>query len=206
VTLQLIVEGHGEVAAAPVLLRRLIQEAQAYTLRIGRPQRRHRSEFSKKEALQNFISIARCQEECSAILIIFDSDDDCPKTLAPTVEGWAREVAPDIPCAVVLAHREFEAWFLAGLGGIRADVEAHTNPEAPRDAKGALETSLRSRLGDRYSYDQVTEQPAFATLFDLGEAYRRSRSFRRMVRAFGLLVAGCGIQLEQWPPTAWEHH
>ena len=42
---------------------------------------------------------------------------------------------------VVLAHREFEAWFLAaieslrGTGGIRADAESHHDPESPREQK-----------------------------------------------------------------------
>src|SRR2546426_7135782 len=46
-----------------------------------------------------------------------------------------------VPCAVVLAHREYEAWFLASLEslrgrrGIRGDAEAHPDPEEPRDRK-----------------------------------------------------------------------
>ncbi|MCY3681537.1 MAG: hypothetical protein OXH16_09065 [Gemmatimonadetes bacterium] len=38
--IQPIVEGHGEVVAAPVLLRRLIAEAKAWEIDIGRPIRR----------------------------------------------------------------------------------------------------------------------------------------------------------------------
>ena len=39
--------------------------------------------------------------------------------------------------------------------------------------------------------------------FDMAAAYRRCRSFRRMVNAFGLLTASVGITLEQWPPPEW---
>ena len=41
--IQPIVEGYGEVAAFPVLLRRLVEEAQVWTVSIGRPIRRSRS-------------------------------------------------------------------------------------------------------------------------------------------------------------------
>jgi len=42
--------------------------------------------------------------------------------------------------------------------------------------------------------------------FDMAQAYRRCRSFRRMVRAFGLIAAGLGIHLNPWPPAAWEEY
>lgn len=40
--IQPIVEGYGDVAAFPVLLRRLVEEAQAWAIDIGRPIRRPR--------------------------------------------------------------------------------------------------------------------------------------------------------------------
>ena len=42
--IQPIVEGYGEVKAFPVLLRRLVEEAQAWTVNIGRSIRRSRSQ------------------------------------------------------------------------------------------------------------------------------------------------------------------
>ncbi len=47
--IQPIVEGHGDVAAFPVLLRRLIDEAQAWNVGIGRP---IRSPLGAKEQLE----------------------------------------------------------------------------------------------------------------------------------------------------------
>ena len=49
------------------------------------------------------------QEDCTAILILFDSDDDCPREKGPEVQAWAREEAGELPCVVVLA-------FLCSLG------------------------------------------------------------------------------------------
>ena len=39
-----IVEGHGEVEAAPVLLRRLLAEARCQSIGVGRPIRRTQSQ------------------------------------------------------------------------------------------------------------------------------------------------------------------
>jgi hypothetical protein len=105
-----------------------------------------------------------------------------------------------------MAYREYEAWFLAtieslrGKRGIRPDADSHPNPEEPKGAKGQLE--LRMHPGR--SYSETADQPALSAMFDMALAYRRCRSFRRLVKAFGLLAAGVGVVLDKWPPPAWE--
>ena len=47
--IQPIVEGHGEVKAFPVLLRRLCNEAQAFEIDVNAPIRRKRSELVKED-------------------------------------------------------------------------------------------------------------------------------------------------------------
>ena len=112
-----IVEGYGEVKAFPVLLRRLVEEAQAWT--IGRPIRRTRSQFVQKAGVEEAVRLALKEQDCGAILFLFDGDDDCPAELGPTVQAWAAAVATHIPCSVVIAHREYEAWFLAAIESLR---------------------------------------------------------------------------------------
>jgi hypothetical protein len=204
--IQPIVEGHGEVNAVPELLRRLRNEAHAYQLDVNPPIRKKRSELVEEAQLRRAVLLARKQENCAAILVLFDSDDDCPKTLAPSVQGWAESAAGSVPCAVVMAHREYEAWFLAaieslrGVRGIRPDAVSHHEPEAPRGAKWHLE----QRMARGRSYSETADQAALSARLDLAAVYRRCRSFKRMVRAFGLLALGAGITLPHWPPTAWE--
>ena len=140
-TIQPIVEGHGEVAAVPVLLRRLLAEARITGVDVGRPIRRTRSQLATQEGLARSIALARIQPNCAAILVLFDGDDDCPALLGPVAQRWANTAARDMPCAVCIAHREYESWFLATLDSLRhreveADAKAHPEPEAPRDAKG----------------------------------------------------------------------
>lgn len=202
--IQPIVEGHGEVEALPLLLRRLGSEGGVYSLGVNSPIRRKRSELVQEGPLRKAVRLALLQQ-CSGILILFDCDDDCPKTLAPDIARWARSEAGGTPCEVVIPKREYEAWFLAtieslrGKRGIRNDAVSHPSPETPRDAKGQLE----ERMLPGNSYAPTADQASLTATFDLRLAHERCRSFKRMVRAFGLLASGAGTVLAPWPPPGW---
>jgi hypothetical protein len=204
--LQIIVEGQGDERALPVLLRRLQEESRAFGLRFDRPIRKKRSELVNESTMRRAVRLALKQEQgCDAILIVFDGDRDCPKTLAPRVQAWAGDEAGRIPCEVVIAYREYEAWFLGSLESlrgrrdIREDAASHSNPESVRGAK----EKLRASMGRGGGYTELADQPALTALFDLAAAHRSCRSFRRMVRAFGLLAAGAGMEIGPWPPPSW---
>jgi hypothetical protein len=203
--IQPIVEGKGEIGSVPVLLRRLIEAANAYQLKVNPPIRRPRSDFDHENGVRGAVLLARKDPDCAAILILFDSDDDCPKDIAPPVQSWAQAEAGPIPCYVVMATREYESWFLAtieslrGVRGIRADATSHPDPESPRGAK----EEVRKRMTAKRKYDERADQPALTARFDMAIAYRRCRSFRRMVKVFGLLAAEVGITLDPWPPSDW---
>ena len=203
--IQPIVEGQGDVDAVPVLLRRLRDEAEAWGLEVAKPHRRPRAQLVKKNFLQSAVQVAGLAPNCSGILIILDADDDCPKDKSRVLEEWAREAAGGKPCVVVMANREYEAWFLAsieamrGKSGILSAAVSHPDPESPRDAKGELE--LRMLHGSSYS-PSVDQAPLTAHL-DLESAYRRCRSFRKLVRAFGVLAAAAGVAPAVWPPAKW---
>lgn len=203
--LQPIVEGQGDEAAVPVLLRRLRDVAEAWRLEIGRPHRRRRTQLVKQDPLQTAVRVAALREDCVGILVIFDADDDCPKELAPRLERWAQEAAGATPCAVVMANREYEAWLLAsvealrGTASIRPGAASHPEPESPRDAKGALEL----RMEEGASYSPTVDQARLTARLDLERAYRACRSFRKLVGAFGRLATSAGVAPAVWPPRNW---
>ena len=205
--IQPIVEGQGDEAAVPLLLRKLRDEAKAWGLEIGRPHRRRRSQLVKKDTLQAAVRVAALREDCVGILIIFDADDDCPKELAPRIDEWAREAAARKACAVVLANREYEAWLLGsiaslrGKGAIVPDAAEHADPESPRDAKGELERRMSGNNG----YSPTVDQAPLTAHLDLQSAYRCCRSFRKLVGAFGELAEAAGVAPAVWPPSAWRH-
>ena len=203
--IQPIVEGHGEVTAVPVLLRRFVHDAEAWQVGVGRPIRRSRGQLVQQAQLQQAVSLALRQPGCDAVLIMFDGDDDCPAELGPTVHRWATATAGRVPCEVVLPHREYEAWFLAaieslrGARGVRPDAEFHPDPESPRGAKEALE----ARMHADKSYLEKIHQPAFSARFSLAVAHARCRSFRKLTKSVGGLLYAMGHNLDRWPPASW---
>jgi hypothetical protein len=129
-------------------------------------------------------------------VVLIDSDDDCPKDLGPALRERARSARPDLDVAVILARREYEAWFLAGaesLAGkrnLRADLSAPVNPEGIRDAKGWL----RDNSVGQVKYRPTQDQAALSHFLDLELARTRSRSFRKLWSEIErLLVAGLRV-------------
>lgn len=202
--IQPVVEGHGDVQAVPVLLRRLIQEAQSWEVGVATPIRRTRQELATEQGVSRAVTLAQGRPNCGGILLIFDSDDDCPAELGPRVQYWATTASAALPCVVCMAHREYEAWFLAtvdslrGHKAVRADAMAHPNPETPRDAKGELER--RMAVND---YKETIHQAAFSDQMRLADAFKRCRSFRKLVTSFGTLMNHMGQLPPTWPPARW---
>ena len=89
--IQPVVEGHGEVEAVPILLRRLIAEAQAWRIQAGKSIRRTRHQLVHEPELERSVHIALEQPDCGAILILFDGDDDCPAELGPRLQRVASQ-------------------------------------------------------------------------------------------------------------------
>ena len=202
-----LVEGYGEVEAVPILLRRLMTEAQCHGIGVGNPIRRTQSQLRSQQGIQAGVRLALLQPECAAVVVLFDGEDDCPKELAERVRVWAQAAAGNTPCDVVIAYREYETWFLAaveslrGSYGIRADAVAPPNPESRRDAKGALEDFMPA---DR-AYSETGDQPAMSAAFDMALAHLRNRSFRKLVKAVGDVLTELGHPLPTWPPAQWHH-
>lgn len=185
-----IVSGDGEVAAVPVLIRRLAATIDpGLAIDVQRPLRASESKlFHKAGELERFVELAARSAPGGAVLVLLDCDDGCPANLGPALQDRASKVRPGLPIEVALARREFESWFLAsaeslrGARGLAADLMAPVAPEAIRGAK----EWLRNRMVAGRGYSPVIDQPALAAQFDLDLAERRSDSFaacrRRIVR------------------------
>lgn len=204
--IQPIVEGYGDVRAVPGLLRRLFEAAAVWDVAVAKPIRWPRHTLATRSGLVQVLKLARKLSGRCPVLVLLDSDDDCPAKLAPELRRFAEDEAEDMECAVVLAHREYEAWFLAsieslrGTAGIREDATPHPDPERPRDAKKALE----ERMLPAQRYLETAHQALLTHQVDLGRVYQRSRSFRALVRAVGKLLRRLEREPETWPPAAWK--
>jgi hypothetical protein len=192
IRLACIVEGHGDERAVPVLVRRVVNRLEpACAVQIESVIRTPKDRLLKPGDLERKIELAaRKVAGRGGILVLVDCDDDCPAQMGPDLLRRARQMLGDLPIAVVLAKREFEAWFLAAarsLQGQRAlaeDLEPPADPEAIRGAKEWL--SARMPRGTRYV--ETLDQPALAACFDLDEA-RRADSFEKCYREITWLTA-----------------
>lgn len=180
-----VVEGKGEVKAVPILIRRVAAiHCPEIVPVIRTPIRFPRNKVFKTGELEHAVGIAiRSISKQGGILIILDSDDDCPAELGPALLDRALQTRGDLPIAVVLAKCEFEAWFLAasislrGKRGLKEDLNPPNNPEAIRDAK----RWLSKRMGNSKTYSETRDQPALAALFDIAQA-RQADSFDKCYR------------------------
>lgn len=204
--IQTIVEGHGEVAAFPVLLWRLINEAQISGIFIDEPIRRTQSQFRQEKEIQKAVKLAKYRKKCDAIIILFDGEDDCPVKIAKDVKNWAQAVTGTTPCEVVVAYREYETWFLAaveslrGKHGISKKASSPSHPEAKRGAKEALEEFMPQSN----AYSETEHQKEMSRFFDMASAYRKNRSFRKLVKSFGDIANALGNPISVWPPQQWQ--
>ncbi len=200
-----VVEGHGEIPAVPILVRRLQQTlSPELYVNVLPPTRAGRYKLVKPGELERLVEgLARRLKPPRAILVLIDAEDDCPAKLGPELLARAVRARSDIPIAVVLAKREFEAWFLAALEslagkrGLTGEPPELADPEAIRDAKGRLTQLMQ---GTR-AYSATTDQPALAKLFDVHTARRRSDSFDKCWRETDRLLG----EASQQPPEGVPH-
>jgi hypothetical protein len=128
---------------------------------------------------------ARKLEGRGGIVIIVDCDWEncCPAEEGPLLLKRALATRGDVPIAVVLAKREFEAWFLAATESLRGKFGLPGNlesPAYPESIRGAKEW-LTDKMPPGRAYAETTDQPAFAAVFDMNTA-RRADSFDKCYR------------------------
>jgi hypothetical protein len=181
-----VVEGHGEVQAVPVLVRRVRDLVlPGFAVYVPPGIRAGREQLIRGGGIERYVQLAASKiQGPGAILVLLDADDDCPKDLAPQLLVRAQAARSDMPMAVVLAVREYECWFLAaaeslrGHRGMPTDLESPENSEAVRGAK----EWLRDRTPKERMYSPAADQAALTQSMDFNQARSRSDSFDKCYR------------------------
>lgn len=111
----------------PILLRRIAQRvAPRVTLQLPRPIRVKKQRVLKAGELERTVELAARQARpAGSILILLDANGDCPGQMAPEVMRRAIAARQDRAIRVVLATREYEAWFLAATRSQRYRETLH---------------------------------------------------------------------------------
>ncbi|MFN8635074.1 MAG: DUF4276 family protein [Chloroflexota bacterium] len=200
-----IVEGRGESTfnAVPILIRRIAQEIGCY-VDSYRTVRTRRDTFPRSSSeRERALRLARADADPNgAILVLLDSDGEPPCVnrahrsslclLGPELLRAVSPLASGLPIAVVMAEREFEAWFVAAAeslvfsGDLRSGTTAPVNPDVLHDPKGWLSERMRSRP----QYRPAADQARLTEHFSLQMARDNSPSFdsayqeiERLIRA-----------------------
>jgi len=192
-----IVEGHGDVRAVPILLRRVAAELYAVqglqvlpAHRVPRGRMFAADSAELKKAIELAARRIRGAGSAGGVLVLLDADDDCPAREAPML--LARIRRSDVPVRVVMATREYEAWFLAAAESLRAhrgvvaSAMAPPDPESIRDAKGHLAGAI---LKPGAFYQETVDQPALTATLGIEQA-RRAPSFDKLCRDVRSLLLG----------------
>jgi hypothetical protein len=195
-----IVEGHGEEESVPLLIRRIAGQLSLPTaVQVLPPYRARRDKLLKHgdTELERAMELtARKVGAAGGILLLIDADDSCPAETAQLLLNRTRAIHARIATAVVLAKKEFEAWFLAtaeSLRGKRGLPDLLEAPEHPEEIRGAKEW-LSSRMPP-HGYSPTLDQPSLTALFDINQARERSASFDKCYREIVRLLAGGNTRL-----------
>jgi hypothetical protein len=191
VKLGLIVEGHGDEASVPILIRNILMVmAPELHLDMQRPIRVKRHQIVKEEEFKGALELAaRWTGSGGRILVLFDADKDMPCDLGPKLQGWARKHRRDVTVEVAIAQREFEAWFVAsavslrGKCGLPEDLIGPPVPDEVSSPKSWVNDRLRSQ---GRSYKESIDQARLTACLDVREA-RRSKSFNKLLVKLGRL-------------------
>jgi hypothetical protein len=187
----LVVEGHGDIKAAPVLMKRLsdfmlrgqkLAWGADAILRVGSPFCGAKLKSNAKEIIQTTANKLRQRPDCSGCLFLFDDEDGCSKKDAQAIAVWIKECRLPFPCAVVLAVKEYEACFLPSLStlpGVKLknlDAAAYMR----RDPKAVLSDCMPKGK----PYKEMRHQKLFSEKIDFNLVEKANlRSFNRLKHA-----------------------
>ncbi len=182
-----IVEGHGEIEAVPILVRRIAKEIDpGFVPFLLPPFRVPASRLVKQGELERTINLAgRKLKGRGGIIVIIDCDWNgcCPAQDGPTLLERAQRARGDIPISVVLAKKEFEAWFIAAAESLRGSRNLPADlsrPPDPENIRGAKEW-LSEKMPPGFGYSETDDQPALTAVFNLSAA-RTADSFDKCYR------------------------
>jgi len=199
--IQPIVEGHGEVDAVPILLRRLGSELLSAAIEVLRPIRQPKySLLNRQETLGKATGIAAnklaaatsSSEDMNVILLLMDADEEPACILGPDLLSRLHSMRGDLEFICVVATVEFETWFVAAAASLERylDLTGTTglpeNPESSRLGKGWIQARFRG------TYKETVDQPKLTASMDLESCRRNSRSFDKLCRGLEKYTAGQG--------------
>ena len=190
-TLLPIVEGHGDIQAVPVLIRRILQHHNIFDIEVLNPHKR--GDLPKIKA--NFDNCFKMAiKEKAAIIWIIDFDCatcDCVASESAQLYQRANAIYAGWPFRVAFMVKEFETLFLSEPDATRSILKeipkATTFPENPETIRGAKEW-LSKAMPSGYAYKETVHQVKLSAVVDLDYLRISSASYRHLEKSILSLV------------------
>jgi hypothetical protein len=188
--IQLVVEGDGDLRAAPVLLRRILEAFQVDNVAIPSPHKRGDLPKVKAE-FGRFVRVAQKEEAPILWLLDFDCRScECVKEENKNLKERATVEIGAWPLEICFMVKEYETLFLADEQMTRRYFEIPPaiawpmNPEQIRDAKG----TLSKLLPKGQSYKPTLHQDKLSARINLAMDDADCPSLGHLKRAVARLV------------------
>ncbi|WP_218933730.1 DUF4276 family protein [Rubripirellula lacrimiformis] len=181
-----IVEGDGEKDAVPILLKNWFKFRRFFNFHttdeaVFAPQSAMIAPYDaeRENGIEHYVRRARAARP-DAILVILDSDKECiqrrgkpaDQQLGPELTRRAQAAADGIPVEVVVANREYEAWFLAGYRRLKQRGVFHTQVKF-RDGydveePGGSKRKVSECMATTKPYSPTAHQPQLTAALGFG--------------------------------------
>lgn len=187
-----IVEGDGDKAAVPLLLRRMLQERhEIFDHKVLTPHVRGDLPSIRQNFDKSF-KFALKEQAAILLLVDFDCDDcDCVKAASDELKARANEIHAGWPFEVAFMVKEFETLFLCDTESTRSVLKAipaathfPANAETVRGAKEWLSSAMPKGI----SYKPTTHQAKICAALNFDFLLTNSPSFAHLDRALTRLV------------------
>jgi len=202
-----IVEGNGEWHAVPVLLQRWLSFRHYYNVEVdvvgpvrapGKGALTVAHDGKNELGVEHYVEIALLRQP-DALLVLLDADKECPMVLGRNLLKRASSVVPhSYPIGVVVAKREYEAWFLAafassrfrdGLTELGFTLNRRSLPRGTRVEEIADCKKHVAGLIGLKKYEETIHQAQLTEILPFTRGMtRRSRSFRKLLKELHSLL------------------
>lgn len=189
----LIVEGPGDVAALPILIRKILHNRGIYDVQIApRPKTNVEvRKFMRPGEIERYMEYCK-RDKGDSVLIAVDCDDGDVCDVGIQLNRRIKAVHAVKPTAVVLFKREFESMFLPSIEEIAQSypefrwnsIRFAENPEEIRGVKAYIS----SMMPKDKAYKETRDQPRFSSVMNIDKVRLRSPSFRRLESALLWMV------------------
>ena len=193
-----IVEGHAEVSCIGDLLRRIWYELLGGEyLDVRRPVRQPQGTLLQPDGLARAVQLALKSfdppsNDPALVLILIDSEGECPRFLGPKLRTIASQVDPRADVACVVAHVMYETWFVASSEHLGAFLDLRPgDPPAEPEKTGSGASWIADRI-KAAKYNKRIHVPRMTAAMNLKVCQARSPSFAKLCRELKKRMAPSG--------------